>query len=156
MSTGTLSFDRSSVHGVATSIAAVARARPAWQLVLIGQQLGDLSAIRGIPGGAGWVCLPSRVMEWPGDAHGPVISAEIVGADGTSLHVRRSGGVWAGWRYRESPTGPYVKLREERVGTVPGSARTLHYAVYWAARAEDDGVEVLRPHAARFTGWEGA
>ncbi len=30
-------------------IAHVARARPAWQIVLIGQQLGDLSAIRGIP-----------------------------------------------------------------------------------------------------------
>jgi glycosyltransferase involved in cell wall biosynthesis len=30
-------------------IAAVARARPAWHLVLIGQQLGDLSAIHGIP-----------------------------------------------------------------------------------------------------------
>jgi glycosyltransferase involved in cell wall biosynthesis len=30
-------------------IAHVARARPAWSIVLIGQQLGDLSAIRGIP-----------------------------------------------------------------------------------------------------------
>ncbi len=30
-------------------IAHVARSRPAWQIILIGQQLGDLSAIRGIP-----------------------------------------------------------------------------------------------------------
>lgn len=113
------------------------------------------SALLGIPGSTGWVCRPSEISEWPCDAHGLLLSAEVAGTDGTSLHVRRTGHSWSGWRYRETTGVRFVKRREERIGTVPGRDRTLHYAVYWGLLPEN-GIEVYRPFAARFTGWEGA
>lgn len=112
------------------------------------------AALLAVPGAQGWVCRPHRVESWPGGApDGALLSAEVVGSDGRTLHVRRSGRELVGWRLWDTEGGEHARFRESRVSSEGG--RRLHYAVYW--RLEDqDGVGVYRPHAARFTGWEGA
>lgn len=113
--------------------------------------------IQGVPHGQGWVCLTQRVARWPGvEPHGPVLSAEIAGADGTSLHIRRVGHTWRGWRYREEPTGMLMRFRETMLGTVPDARQKLVYAVYWKLERGPDEISTYRPHAARFVGWEEA
>lgn len=112
------------------------------------------AAILELPDARGWVCRPHRVEAWPGgEPFGTLLSAEVVGSDGRTLHVRRCGRELVGWRLWETEGGEHARFRESRVSTEGG--RHLHYAVYW--RLEDqDGVPVYRQHAARFTGWEGA
>lgn len=114
------------------------------------------AAITSVPDGRGWIARPHRVEEWPGGTpEGLVLSAEIAGSAGVSLHVRRTGRTWTGWTYREVP-GDDLVFRERFVGTVEGHPeRRLVYATHWRLSDPDDtGVRVYRPYAARFTGWE--
>ncbi|HHO54731.1 MAG TPA: hypothetical protein ENK18_28635 [Deltaproteobacteria bacterium] len=113
------------------------------------------SAIVALQGSKGWLCRPEQVSEWPGgEPSGPLLSAELVDSDGTTLHVRRVGRTWRGWRYRELPSGDLLRFRQTLLGTVPDSDQRLAYAIYWRLELGLDELCVYRPFTARFTGWE--
>lgn len=107
------------------------------------------------PAAQGWICLSHQVVSWPeAPSGGALVSAEFALEGQASLHIRRGSQGWLAWRYSETVEGDCLVFRERFRGTVPDRPdRYLGYATYWSLQ-DIDGIEVYRPYAARFTGWE--
>jgi len=112
--------------------------------------------------GTGWICTTDRVRRVPSTDLGDAapLSAEIVlkGTPGQSLHIRQHGTGWRAWLLEDRlEDGPDLAVDESFLST-EGGAR-LRYRTWWRLQAEgpvDFGadVQVWRPFAARFLGWE--
>lgn len=115
-------------------------------------------------GGDGWVCgrseTPSR---WRGRLPAStILSAEVVNADGQSVHVRYSGDRWLVTTIaetdRDDAATECVAFDEAVLSSLDrpkGRPRPrLTYRTYWKT-VEVDGVPVWRPWVSRFTGWQG-
>lgn len=129
------------------------------QVAIVSSELRDeaalWSAIAAFGDATGWICRPHELVEWPGSqASGPIVSAELARDDGKSLHIRQSEKGWTAWHLSEGLGESCMAFRQSYVGTLDGQPnRRLAYVVYWKLHEESE-IEVYRPFAARFAGWE--
>lgn len=96
-------------------------------------------------GGHGWVCLASEVFVGkPADLpDGQILNGELVGDDGTSLHVRRCSEGYIAHRIHRATKCADQLIFLHSLATVQRG--TIHYEVAW--RPDDEGV--WRPWASR-------
>lgn len=113
--------------------------------------------------GPGWVCTTDRVRRVPdadlGDA--APLSAEVAISADRSLHLRQHGTGWRAWLLEDKmkasgalpAPGDELAVDESFVSTEERAR--LCYRTWWRLQ-EEDGVDIWRPYASRFIGWEDA
>lgn len=112
--------------------------------------------------GTGWYTTPTALARWSGTVPSDLLDAEVCTDAHTTYVIRRDGGDWHVWRWREG-TGETARVVEERFActeratTGATDAGCLIYRTYWAQRATRfQGSEPLRvwtPLGARFWGF---
>ena len=138
-------------------------ARTATLTTLSSEFLSDSGAVRAVLqncGGKGWVCLTDRVLVYDG---GPIegipLCAELSIGERESATLRQDGQGWLWTRLVERDGDDHRWFEERYASTVPGDEQRRHhvYRVYWRKNSEGNGdgaLDVWRPYAARFCGWQ--
>lgn len=106
----------------------------------------------------GWLCFTDEVAIVPEEfcfaagASGIILSGELA-CGNESLHIRQSGNGWQIFVLTREDGGEMLMVTETYLSTRDGGKK-LCYENYWKKEPNKEGLEVYRPFAARFAGFD--
>lgn len=108
----------------------------------------------------GWLCFTDKVAVVPeefrfnAEASSSILLSGELARGNESLHVRQSEKGWQLFTLTREEGGGMLMVKEKYLSTRE-EGKKLCYENYWKKEPNKEGLEVYRPFAARFTGFEG-